>query len=333
MSDPIHVGRLDPAEWLGRSVRVVIDRSLRSLHPSGTFRYEHNYGFIPGFIAADGEELDAYVLGPTEPLDEYVGTVIAVVLRDDDIDDKLVVGDARDWTADIVTESIRFQEQFFGSTVSPGLEHPGSHRTRHEDACLAGPRAGTAVLHRPRTTRMTACTSPAKEALELVGEVLGEDGFARAAELLDGPPPMAPERCQLGGRPSGEGRFERRRADEEEPLLLVVLRSFELPGEHPREDDGPRLLYHQARFLEHLTDGGVLRRLPRFHGAADGEPPRWSVGLGAVDSAEEKNVPAIVDEQHLGAVSSNAHRPSFSPTTRRSGDVRSGCKPLQDWPP
>jgi hypothetical protein len=42
-------------------------------------------------------------LARRSPLDEYVGTVIAVVLRDDDIDDKLVVGDARDWTADIVT--------------------------------------------------------------------------------------------------------------------------------------------------------------------------------------------------------------------------------------
>lgn len=59
-------------------------------------------------------------LARRSPLDEYVGTVIAVVLRDDDIDDKLVVGDARDWTADIVTESIRFQEQFFGSTVITG---------------------------------------------------------------------------------------------------------------------------------------------------------------------------------------------------------------------
>lgn len=46
------------------------------------------------------------------------------------IEDKLVVGDVRDWTADIVTESIRFQEQFVGSTVT---------------------RAGPAVLHRPGT--------------------------------------------------------------------------------------------------------------------------------------------------------------------------------------
>jgi len=114
--DPVHVGRLEPGEWLGRRIHVVIDRPLGSTHPAGGFRYEVNYGYVPGFISPDGEELDVYVLGPVEPLDEYEGDVIAVVLRSDDVEDKLVVG-ASDWTAAAIAKAIEFQEQFFDSRV------------------------------------------------------------------------------------------------------------------------------------------------------------------------------------------------------------------------
>ena len=31
-----------------------------------------NYGYIPGEISGDGEELDVYLLGVEEPVDEYV---------------------------------------------------------------------------------------------------------------------------------------------------------------------------------------------------------------------------------------------------------------------
>ena len=114
--EPIEVGRLDPAEWLGRSVKVTIDRPLGSQHPEGGFVYELNYGFVPGYIAPDGEELDAYVIGPDVPLTEYEGEIIAVVLRDDDVEDKVVVG-SRHWTESEVTKAIRLQERFFTSRV------------------------------------------------------------------------------------------------------------------------------------------------------------------------------------------------------------------------
>ena len=115
--DPVLVGRLEPSEWLGRIVRVVVDRPLGSLHPNGSFRYEHNYGYLPGFLSPDGEELDAYILGPTEPVDEQEGVVLAVVLREDDIEDKLVVGAPDTWTRDEIAAAVRFQEQFFESVV------------------------------------------------------------------------------------------------------------------------------------------------------------------------------------------------------------------------
>ncbi|MGE0794256.1 MAG: GrpB family protein [Microbacteriaceae bacterium] len=116
------VGRLQPGEWLGHPVDVVIDRPLGSVHPLHGFRYPVNYGYVPGHIAADGEGLDAYVLGPTSPLRAFRGEVIAVVLRRDDVEDKLVVGVAGTWDAESVTQAIAFQEQFFDSSVVIGSD-------------------------------------------------------------------------------------------------------------------------------------------------------------------------------------------------------------------
>ena len=61
--------------WLGRKVQVKIDRPLGSKHPNPKFKtiYPINYGFIPDtFSEVDKEEIDAYVLGPTEPLEFFV---------------------------------------------------------------------------------------------------------------------------------------------------------------------------------------------------------------------------------------------------------------------
>ena len=115
--DPIEVGRLVPAEWLGRRVRVVIDRPLGSVHPGGGFVYPVNYGYLPGFMAPDGEALDAYVLGPDGPVDEYEGSVIAVVLRADDLEDKLVVSADSGWRRAAIADALDFQEQCFDSQV------------------------------------------------------------------------------------------------------------------------------------------------------------------------------------------------------------------------
>ena len=49
--DPVEVGRLEPREWLGRRIRVVIDRPLGSTHPGGGFDYPVNYGYVPGVVA------------------------------------------------------------------------------------------------------------------------------------------------------------------------------------------------------------------------------------------------------------------------------------------
>ena len=117
MDEPVVVGRLSPPDWLGRPVRVVIDRPLGSVHPDGGFLYPVNYGFVPGFLAPDGEELDAYVLGPDRAIGEYEGNVVAVVLRRDDVEDKLVVSADSGWRRAAIADALDFQEQCFDSQV------------------------------------------------------------------------------------------------------------------------------------------------------------------------------------------------------------------------
>ena len=105
-------------EYLGKIVHVKMDRKLGSIHPKHGFVYPVNYGYIPGTVSGDGEELDAYVLGEHMPLDEFTGRVIAIIHRTNDDDDKLVVmKDGRNYTDDQIRALTEFQEQYFKSEI------------------------------------------------------------------------------------------------------------------------------------------------------------------------------------------------------------------------
>ena len=105
-------------EYLGKIVNVKMDRKLGSIHPKHGFVYPVNYGYIPGTVSGDGEELDAYVLGEHMPLDEFTGRVIAIIHRTNDDDDKLVVmKDGRNYTEDQIRALTEFQEQYFKSEI------------------------------------------------------------------------------------------------------------------------------------------------------------------------------------------------------------------------
>ena len=83
--------KVNSNDYLNKDVLVKIDRKLGSKHPKHGFIYTLNYGYIPNTISGDGEELDAYVLGVYEPIEEFEGKVIAIIHRTNDEDDKLVV--------------------------------------------------------------------------------------------------------------------------------------------------------------------------------------------------------------------------------------------------
>ena len=105
--------------WLGRKVAVVIDRPLGSAHPRHPdIVYPVNYGYIPNTRAGDLEPIDAYILGVDVPVPSFLGLVIAIVVRRDDVEDKLVVAPPGSWfTVDAIREAVRFQEQFFESEI------------------------------------------------------------------------------------------------------------------------------------------------------------------------------------------------------------------------
>lgn len=105
-------------DYLGKNVSIVIDRKLGTKHPKHGFIYMVNYGYVPNTISGDGEELDAYLLGVFEPVDEFIGKVIAVIHRTNDDDDKLVVvPDDRKYSDDAIRALTEFQEQYFESVI------------------------------------------------------------------------------------------------------------------------------------------------------------------------------------------------------------------------
>lgn len=100
---------------LGDIVKVTVDRPLGSCHPKHKdIYYPINYGYIEGIMAPDGEEQDAYILGVDEPVKEYVGKVIAIVHRFDDVEEKWIVAPENvSFTQDEIMEQVKFQEQYF----------------------------------------------------------------------------------------------------------------------------------------------------------------------------------------------------------------------------
>lgn len=104
--------------YIGKIVKVVMDRPLGSHHPKHGFVYPVNYGYIPGTVSGDGEELDAYVLGEDKPLKEFTGRVVAIIHRTNDDDDKLVVmQDGKNCSDKEIRALTHFQEQWFESVI------------------------------------------------------------------------------------------------------------------------------------------------------------------------------------------------------------------------
>ncbi|MEG0318650.1 MAG: inorganic diphosphatase [Niameybacter sp.] len=105
-------------DYLGKQVKVVMDRPLGSKHPKHDLIYPINYGYIPDTIAGDGEALDAYVIGEFEPLSTFCGYVVAVIKRTNDVEDKLVVcKEKKKYSRAQIEALVEFQERFFESTI------------------------------------------------------------------------------------------------------------------------------------------------------------------------------------------------------------------------
>lgn len=104
---------------LGQTVTVIMDRPMGTYHPKHKdMYYPVNYGYIPGIMAPDGEEQDAYVLGVNEPVNEFSGMIIAIIHRLDDVEEKWVVApEDMMFTKEEIAEQVKFQEKYFKSEI------------------------------------------------------------------------------------------------------------------------------------------------------------------------------------------------------------------------
>ena len=107
--------------YLGKTVQIGIDRPIGFVHQKKegmSLTYPINYGYIPGVLGGDGEELDVYLLGVDQPVETYTARIIGIVFRRNDVEDKLVAApEGMRFTADEILQAVHFQERYYDSYV------------------------------------------------------------------------------------------------------------------------------------------------------------------------------------------------------------------------
>lgn len=111
--------------YLGKTVDIIIDRPIGYVHKKENYSltYPINYGYIPGVIGGDGEELDVYLLGVDEPVTEYTAKIIGIAHRENDVEDKLIAAHTDSvFYQNEIAEAIHFQEQYYKAEIEAMYE-------------------------------------------------------------------------------------------------------------------------------------------------------------------------------------------------------------------
>ncbi len=111
--------------YLGKTVDIKIDRPIGYVHHKEKYslHYPINYGYIPDVLGGDGEELDVYLLGVTDPVKEYRVRIIGIVHRHNDVEDKLIAApEGMVFYQNEIAEAIDFQEQYYETHVEALFE-------------------------------------------------------------------------------------------------------------------------------------------------------------------------------------------------------------------
>ena len=109
---------MNSKDYIGKTVKVKIDRPLGSKHPNWDMIYTVNYGYVPNTVSGDGEELDCYVLGVFEHIEKFEGKCIAVIRRINEDDDKLIiVPEDKNYSNEQIKALTEFQERYFESKI------------------------------------------------------------------------------------------------------------------------------------------------------------------------------------------------------------------------
>ena len=106
--------------YLGKTVTIGIDRPIGYVHHKGekTLVYPINYGYIPGVLGGDEEELDVFLVGVDTPVSEFTGRIIGIAYRADDVEDTLVMApEGKTFTAEDMAKAVQFQEKYYHTTI------------------------------------------------------------------------------------------------------------------------------------------------------------------------------------------------------------------------
>ncbi len=103
-------------KWLGKEVEIVFDRPVGFKQKEEYAPYPINYGYIEQIYSLDGAEVDCYYLDSVQPLKTAKGTVVAVVKRLNDVEEKLVVSNLNP-TKEEIKNAINFIEKYFNSII------------------------------------------------------------------------------------------------------------------------------------------------------------------------------------------------------------------------
>ena len=106
--------------YLGKTVYIEIDRPIGYIHKKEKYSltYPINYGYIPNVLGGDGEELDVYLLGVTEPINQADVHIIGIAHRENDVEDKLIAAPIGiNFSKNEIENAINFQEKYYKTTV------------------------------------------------------------------------------------------------------------------------------------------------------------------------------------------------------------------------
>ena len=106
--------------FLGKTVTMETDRPIGYVHRKFGYElvYPLNYGYIPGVLGGDGEELDVYLLGVNEPVESFTGRIIGIAHRADDVEDKLIMAPPdMNFTREEVEHAVHFQKQYYDTHI------------------------------------------------------------------------------------------------------------------------------------------------------------------------------------------------------------------------
>lgn len=103
---------------IGKKYKVIVDRKIGDCHPDyKDLVYEVNYGYIPEIIGGDGEFQDAYILGVDNPIDEFEGILIGIVIRLNDLETKWIIASNNNYSDKEIKRLIYFQEKYFNTVI------------------------------------------------------------------------------------------------------------------------------------------------------------------------------------------------------------------------